>query len=127
MGEGSVCPRCGGSGISDWARSGGRERPCPRCDGAKVILPPDAPPPPLGLRLRGLVQTCGACPSQWDAVTTRGDVLYIRYRWGLLTVREDRVDGRGATRWRRDYRDPYHGVMETEEMLRETGMTLAAE
>lgn len=27
-----------------------------------------------------VVHTCGGCPSQWDAWTTRGQYLYLRYR-----------------------------------------------
>jgi hypothetical protein len=40
----------------------------------------------------GLVQTCEACPSQWEGRTADGRFVYIRYRWGLLTA------GIGATR-----------------------------
>ncbi|MEV8327632.1 hypothetical protein [Kitasatospora sp. NPDC056731] len=34
------------------------------------------------------VQTCGGCPSQWDAWTTRGQYLYLRYRHGEGTVEQ---------------------------------------
>ena len=33
-----------------------------------------------------LKMTCTSCPSQWDAKTTDGTYVYIRYRWGCLTV-----------------------------------------
>ncbi|AUY54639.1 hypothetical protein EH183_32160 [Streptomyces sp. CB01881] len=33
-----------------------------------------------------VVQTCGGCPSQWDAWTTGGQYLYLRYRHGEGTV-----------------------------------------
>ncbi|MDH6116891.1 hypothetical protein ABH930_000310 [Kitasatospora sp. GAS204A] len=32
------------------------------------------------------VQTCLACPSQWDAWTDTGQYLYLRYRWGTGTA-----------------------------------------
>lgn len=38
------------------------------------------------MRIRNLVQTCWACPSQWSAKTEDGDEVYIRYRWGVLTM-----------------------------------------
>ena len=31
-------------------------------------------------------QTCTACPSQWEAVTTNNRPVYIRYRHGYLSV-----------------------------------------
>lgn len=33
-----------------------------------------------------LEQTCAACPSQWEGKTSDGDYVYIRYRWGYLSV-----------------------------------------
>jgi len=37
-------------------------------------------------KIISLEQTCYACPSQWDAVTSDDRRVYIRFRWGLLTV-----------------------------------------
>ena len=34
-----------------------------------------------------LVQTCTACPAQWEFYTTGGRKVYVRYRFGNLTVR----------------------------------------
>lgn len=34
------------------------------------------------------VQTCAACPSQWDAWTDEGQYLYLRFRHGIGTVEE---------------------------------------
>ena len=33
-----------------------------------------------------LVKTCSACPSQWEGTTKCGKSIYIRYRWGSLTL-----------------------------------------
>jgi len=40
------------------------------------------------MKLKGLTQTCGACPSQWEARTINDDrPVYIRYRHGRLSIR----------------------------------------
>jgi hypothetical protein len=43
-------------------------------------------------------QTCTACPSQWNAWTDDGEYVYIRYRWGCLSI--DRAMTPDA--WRED-------------------------
>lgn len=47
--------------------------------------------PPL--KVISINQTCSACPSQWDAVLEDGREVYIRYRWGRLSIRCPGVDG----------------------------------
>lgn len=37
-------------------------------------------------KLKSLTQTCGACPSQWVGELVDGTPVYVRYRWGYLTV-----------------------------------------
>jgi hypothetical protein len=37
-------------------------------------------------RVIALEQTCTACPSQWEGGLEGGGYVYIRYRWGGLTV-----------------------------------------
>ncbi|MFD6279954.1 hypothetical protein ACFWFI_30965 [Streptomyces sp. NPDC060209] len=52
--------------------------------------------------LAQVVRTCLACPSQWDAWTTNGQYLYLRYRHGEGTVEQhpsedsDTWDGEGS-------------------------------
>ena len=41
------------------------------------------------IKVTRVVQTCRACPSQWDAWTPNGNYVYIRYRYGHLTVDVD--------------------------------------
>ena len=36
--------------------------------------------------LTKVVQTCWACPSQWDAWDADSRYYYLRYRWGVGTV-----------------------------------------
>jgi len=38
-----------------------------------------------------LTKTCKACPAQWEGQLDDGRVIYVRYRWGGLSV------GMGAT------------------------------
>lgn len=77
----------------------------------------------LCMVLTSINQTCFACPSQWDAETECGKSLYIRYRWGHLTV-SDRALGLGVDIFSLETDDLFDGVMSTEEMLETTGLTL---
>jgi hypothetical protein len=43
------------------------------------------------IQLKTLKQTCMACPSQWEAETEEGSPIYIRYRWGYLSVRVGKI------------------------------------
>jgi hypothetical protein len=36
--------------------------------------------------IESLIMTCSACPSQWEGKTDDDRNVYIRYRWGRLTV-----------------------------------------
>lgn len=78
------------------------------------------------MRLAKLERTCIACPSQWDGILEDGREVYIRYRYGQLRVNignptliepvfnnELLVD--------KQLGDDLDGVMETGEMLEETG------
>lgn len=37
-----------------------------------------------------IVQTCSACPSQWEGKLQDGRMFYARYRWGTLTIEVSR-------------------------------------
>lgn len=41
--------------------------------------------------------TCCACPSQWEGLTDDERVIYVRYRWGHLSVRVSEPNDRRAT------------------------------
>jgi len=41
----------------------------------------------LPVEVEEIRQTCTACPSQWEGRTTDERPIYIRYRWGVLSVR----------------------------------------
>lgn len=54
------------------------------------------------MKVRELEQTCSACPSQWEFRTFENRPVYVRYRWGYLSIRigspdcdiEDAVGGK---------------------------------
>lgn len=33
-----------------------------------------------------IIQTCSACPSQWEGSLEDGRMFYARYRWGCLSI-----------------------------------------
>jgi len=39
------------------------------------------------MKVKNIIQTCGACPSQWEGTLEDGRMFYARYRWGGLSVR----------------------------------------
>ncbi len=66
--------------------------------------------------------TCSACPSQWEGKTVDEQYVYIRYRWGFLTVgigktHEDAVWDETSCQ---KIGDEYDGTMNTEEMKSHT-------
>lgn len=79
-----------------------------------------------------LVQTCGACPSQWDGVLDDGRAIYVRYRWGWLSVRvstkEDAQEEFGAVRGEEIFGeqlgDNWDGVLTTTELINHTSHVL---
>lgn len=74
--------------------------------------------------LSTLVQTCSACPSQWEAKDSLGREIYIRYRWGHLTVRCAETEGTlfaNPPIFSLSHGDPLDGIMDTSEMVDLTG------
>lgn len=73
-----------------------------------------------GLKLKSLGMTCWACPSQWEGVAEDGESVYIRFRHGYLTVSKPGIEG--ETIYEGEHEDGGGGVMDTQSMLRYTGM-----
>lgn len=77
----------------------------------------------VDLRNVKFVQTCGACPSQWEAeATDEHPAIYIRYRWGQLSIRagatiNDAVDGE-QTLLDVHHGDDMDGVISLDEVLK---------
>jgi hypothetical protein len=45
------------------------------------------------MKIKNLIQTCRVSPSQWEASTTDNRPIYIRYRWGYLSINVGPIDG----------------------------------
>lgn len=41
----------------------------------------------MATEIKNLTRTCESCPAQWEGETSDGRQIYIRYRWGWLSVR----------------------------------------
>lgn len=37
--------------------------------------------------IKTITQTCDGCPSQWEIKLTDERMVYVRYRWGQLSIR----------------------------------------
>lgn len=76
---------------------------------------------PAKLKIESLKMTTDFCPTQWEGETEDGRPVYIRYRWGHLTVNvgergEDPVYGKLAFE---KYAGPrWCGVMTSSELRR---------
>lgn len=69
--------------------------------------------------VKEIIKTCSACPSQWEGITDDNRMIYIRYRWGGLSVRlgeKDNMDISSAVRGKEifcgTFGDGFDGVME---------------
>lgn len=69
--------------------------------------------------------TCSESPSQWSGFLTDGRPVYIRYRWGGLSVNEGGTNGVDGDRtYYVDHGHEYDGRMSTEDMMTLTGGVL---
>ena len=76
--------------------------------------------------VKAVVLTCSACPSQWDGVLDDGRSIYVRYRWGGLSIRVasevgpegDAVGGKEI--FSGNFGDGLDGVMSYEELKTHT-------
>jgi hypothetical protein len=80
------------------------------------------------MNISDIQQTCLACPSQWEGHLADGCPIYIRYRWGELSVRvgptggtiDDALDS--APVFERQIGDHLDGSIELDEVCRLTGL-----
>lgn len=83
------------------------------------------------ITLAELTETCGGCPSQWEGRTTSNEPVYIRYRWGNLTLCIGFPGGdidnaiRADPKRRLSVGDGLDGCMETDEMMHHLGLRYA--
>ena len=45
------------------------------------------------LKVTEIIQTCSACPTQFEGRTSDNRRVYVRYRWGYLSVRIGEIGG----------------------------------
>lgn len=74
-------------------------------------------------KVKHCTMTCSACPSQWDIYTDKGEYIYARYRWGVLTLtlnpwRDEQL------LYKERHGDELDGVMETTELVEHTKSVL---
>ncbi len=70
-------------------------------------------------KVKHCIQTCSACPSQWDIYTEDGEYIYARYRWGylMLTLNPFRGEKRLYTE---QIGGNFDGVLDTLELVEHT-------
>ena len=77
------------------------------------------------------IQTCAACPSQWDAWDMDGHYWYLRYRHGRGTA--ERQPGPDVWTWHEapalsfEHGDQLDGSMSLEEFCARAGLNLRCE
>jgi hypothetical protein len=76
------------------------------------------------------IQTCSACPSQWDAWDLDGNYWYLRYRHGQGTA--ERQPSPDPATWNSkppniafEHGDLWDGCIELEEFCQRAGLNLA--
>ena len=63
------------------------------------------------MKVKDLIRFGSYCPAQWDGETDNGKKVYIRYRWGVLTI-----DLNGEEVFSVKAGEEFDGVMSDEEM-----------
>jgi hypothetical protein len=58
-----------------------------------------------------ITETCSACPYQLEGFTEDDQEIYVRYRWGTLTIY---VGGEAIFEWKSD--NPWGGEMTYDEL-----------
>jgi hypothetical protein len=75
-------------------------------------------------KIKTIEKTCFACPSQWEGFLENGKAIYIRYRWGYLSIRisddvtDDIYDAVcGKEIYGKQIGEEYDGVIELDTVL----------
>jgi hypothetical protein len=75
------------------------------------------------IKIKEITQTCESSPAQWEAKSDDGKMVYIRYRWGDLTVKvapepsDDIYDAvKGTEVFKRQLNNDLHGWLSYEEL-----------
>jgi len=79
-------------------------------------------------KIAKVIMTCGGCPSQWEAYTEDLRPVYVRYRWGYLSIEiapegsksfKDAVGGEEIFGKERD-KTGWDGFMSYEDLVKDT-------
>lgn len=83
------------------------------------------------MKLVKLTKTCSGCPAQWEGTLEDGRMVYIRYRWGWLSVsvsesKTQYIDAAvvGKTLFYEAVGPEMHGFLEFEVLAKLTGHIL---
>mgnify|MGYP003394749053 CR=1 FL=1 len=72
------------------------------------------------IKVTQITNTCFACPAHWEGRTDDGKYVYIRYRWGHLSVRvhanEDKFEIDDLYPFDETIGNEFDGVMSYEEL-----------
>lgn len=71
-------------------------------------------------KVKSCEQTCSACPSEWDIFTTDDQYIYVRYRWGGLTLTFDFDGPNEKIIYAENIGGGFDGCMSTEELKQHT-------
>ena len=80
--------------------------------------------------LKEIIMTCAACPSQWEGVTISGQPVYIRYRFGYLSVKIGSIGSdvmsavTGDEIYGQQIGDEYDGSIDWDTVATYTGLAL---
>ena len=77
------------------------------------------------IQIEKIVKTCDSCPAQWEGITSDNRQIYVRYRWGCLSVRVGPVGNmsefaavEGDEILFLDFHDEYHGSMSYKQLIK---------
>lgn len=83
------------------------------------------------IKIKEITRTCESCPAQWEGKTDDGRMIYVRYRWGHLSIRispeqTDYVSDavRGEEILSQQIGDDLHGFLTIEELKTATAEIL---
>lgn len=65
------------------------------------------------MKIKHLKCTCESCPTQWEGTTEDGEAIYIRYRWGQLTI-----DVSSETIYSKQIGDGFDGLISLENVMK---------
>jgi len=71
-------------------------------------------------KVKSCEKTCSACPSQWDIFTTDDQYIYVRYRWGVLSLTLNFDDPNDEIIYCETIGGGFDGCMSTEELKQHT-------